>query len=139
VTTPDRRGQLFMAISIPSDFMPTEQDPDAIADVLVDLLNEKRQLAASARAMLDGTYDPETGGPHPMPFMVGGIPSPQWLTPNTLNRLRERDHWHALADQLAEALRCTYGLDMTHLDRVKAHNMAVRALAAYEAAHKEEQ
>ena len=45
--------------------------------------------------------------------------------------------WRELSDQLAEALRCTYGLDMTHLDRVKAHNMAVRALAAYEAAHKE--
>ena len=56
---------------------------------------------------------------------------------DAIHWLSAHDRWHALADQLAEALRCTYGLDMTHMDRVSAHNMAVRALAAYEAAHKE--
>ena len=89
-TCPVRTAQLFLAIQVPPDFMPEENDPDAIADELVNLLNQKRQIAASARAILGGTYDPETGGPHPEPFIVGGIPSPQWLTAETLVRLRER-------------------------------------------------
>lgn len=49
----------------------------------------------------------------------------------------EVERLRALADLLAEALRASYAMDMTHLQRVQAHNATVRAMAAYEAARKE--
>lgn len=86
--------QLFLVLSIPHDFMPEDADPDVLADEIVRLINRQRQASASSKAMLDGTYDIETGAPRVAPFLVGGIPAAQWLTPTTLAKLR-----HAAGDR----------------------------------------
>ena len=83
-----REGNLFLAITIPDDICPGVDDPDDIADEIVRLLNESRTTSAWARQMLDGTYDSENPNSGVEPIMVDAIPSPQWLTPETLATLR---------------------------------------------------
>jgi len=83
----NRQRNLFLAITIPDDLIPGEDDPDAIADEIVRLLNDQRIRAVAARAILDGSYDVD-GGAFVERILVNAIPAPQWLTPETLRNLR---------------------------------------------------
>ena len=82
-----RERNLFLAITITDDVLPGEDDPDAIADEIVEMLNTHRQTRAWATAMLDGSYDVENGSPPVERMMVNAIPAPQWLTRKTLDTL----------------------------------------------------
>ena len=83
-----RERNLFLAITIPDDICPGVDDPDVIADEIVSMLNVGRTTSAWARQILDGSYDGENPNPGVEPIMVDAIPSPQWLTPETLATLR---------------------------------------------------
>lgn len=64
-----RGAFLFLALFVPNAD-PERDDPDALADDLVRTIN--------------GAGAPPYGDA----VMVGGIPAPQWLTPETLANLR---------------------------------------------------
>jgi hypothetical protein len=80
---------LFLAITIPDDIAPGEDDPDEVADILVALLNRQRVTTAMAREILaSGNVEAVDAAIDVERIMVHAIPSPQWLTPETLARLR---------------------------------------------------
>jgi len=85
-----RERNLFLAITITDDVLPGEDDPDAIADEIVLMLNTHRQTRAWAASMLDGSYDIDNGGPQVERMMVNAIPAPQWLTRRTLEALMSK-------------------------------------------------
>lgn len=76
---------LFLAITIPDDLY-FDDDPDEMADRIVGMLNDYRWQKAWARAVVCGDGDPFDV--HVERMMVNAIPGPQWLTPETLHRLR---------------------------------------------------
>lgn len=82
----ERPRNLFLALTIPDDMFT--DDPDDVADAIAHMLNEHRQNSAWAKAMLDGTYDIESGDPRVERIMVNAIPTPQWLSRETLDNLR---------------------------------------------------
>lgn len=65
---------LFLAISFPLDDVNDEDiDPEQVADELVVMLNEVRQ---------------NNGAPFDERLMVSALPAPQWLTPESLAKLK---------------------------------------------------
>lgn len=77
---------LFLALSLPAGFATDADDPDDVADKIVELINRQRLLTASAERMLAGA-DVSEGVRVPRVF-VSAIPCPQWLTPASLAALR---------------------------------------------------
>lgn len=68
--TDDGNAFLFLTLMIPG--ADDTLDPDMLADELVTMLNEAREA---------------NGGPYGR-IMLGLLPAPQWLTPETLANLR---------------------------------------------------
>lgn len=81
---------LFLCLALPHDFAGGHDDPDALADHIADVLTDRERNQAVVRAMFrDGeAFDGAAAWRSVERVMVSAIPCPQWLTPETLDRLR---------------------------------------------------
>lgn len=80
---------LLLAITIPDD-LHVSDDPDDVADEVVRILNSHRRTSAWAKAILAGDgSNSETAWNSVERVMVNAIPSPQWLSRETLDALRK--------------------------------------------------
>jgi hypothetical protein len=105
-----RSQTLLLALYMPDDgFDPNlDFDPDDSADGLVAIINEERRRNAIEAGRPDW-YRPVT---------VSAIPAPQWVTADSLAKLRaapaleaERDLYRSLAERAADMWQPTFGLD----------------------------
>ena len=111
----DSGATLLLAIYIPGH-MPDLQPDDAelYADVFVGVVNEERVRNGGADEVGFDT-------PAVEPVEVSAIPAPQWLTPETLARLREPRATALLASgwRIVRTSTCQCGMpDSEHFDGV---------------------